>query len=56
MGVYEVGFVLVRCHIQRKLSLGVGIEATSLGATGFAGDIHTARRLLGSSGFSGPAF
>lgn len=49
---YEVGFILVRCHVQAPLKLGDGIEAIPLGATGFSGDIHTARKLLTSVGFS----
>ena len=52
MALYEVGFIVVRCHIQKRLSLGCHVEAVPLGATGFAGDIHTARKLLISSGFN----
>jgi hypothetical protein len=52
MALYEVGFIVVRCHIQKRLSLGSHVEAVPLGATGFAGDIHTARKLLISSGFN----
>jgi hypothetical protein len=52
MALYEIGFILVRCHIQKRLSLGGHVEAIPLGATGFAGDIHTARGLLSSSGFN----
>lgn len=52
MALYEIGFILVRCHIQKRLSLGEQVEAVPLGATGFAGDIHTARGLLIGSGFN----
>lgn len=52
MALYEIGFILVRCHIQERLSLGGQVDAIPLGATGFAGDIHTARGLLSSSGFN----
>lgn len=51
MPLYEIGFIVVRCHIQKPLRFGSGIEAIPLGATGFQGDIHTVRRLLGSAGF-----
>ncbi len=52
MALYEIGFILTRCHIQKPLSLGGHIEAIPLGATGFAGDIHTARGLLSCTGFN----
>lgn len=52
MGTYEVGSIVLRCHIQKTLDLGYGVQARPLGTTGYSGDLHTARRLLGSVGFS----
>ena len=51
MGIYEVGFLLGRCHLQKRITLSDGSEAIPLGPTGFAGEIHDVRALLEKAGF-----
>jgi hypothetical protein len=51
MAIYEVGFLLGRCHLQKRITLSDGSEAIPLGPTGFAGEIHDVRALLEKAGF-----
>ena len=51
MAIYEVGFLLGRCHLQKRITLSDGSEAIPLGPTGFAGEIHDVRALLEKAAF-----
>jgi hypothetical protein len=51
LAIYEVGFLLGRCHLQKRITLSDGSEAIPLGPTGFAGEIHDVRVLLAKVDF-----
>jgi len=51
MHTYAVGFIFARCHLQKRIALTGGAEALPLGRTGFKGEIHDVRSLLGAAGF-----
>lgn len=51
MAIYQVGFIFNRCHLQRRVTLANDAEAVPLGRTGFKGEIHDVRSLLGAAGF-----
>ena len=48
---YSIGFIFVRCHLQKRVSLADGAEALPIGRTGFKGEIYDVRALLGAAGF-----
>ena len=53
MPTYRCGLILTRCFLQAPLQLSAGVVAAPLSATGSAGFLHDARRLLdGSARFS----
>jgi len=52
MATYEVGFIFLRCHLQKRFTLSGGAEAVPIGRTGFKGEIHEVRALLGAAGFN----
>ena len=43
---FEVGFIYNRCFIQKTIELSSGVKIIPLPQTGFAGEIHDARRQL----------
>ncbi len=47
MGNYKVGFIYNRCFIQKKIELSSGVTIEPLPQTGFAGEIHNSKKLLG---------
>lgn len=49
---YEVGFIYNRCFIQKPLELSSGVVVSPLAQTGFAGEIHDARKQLDSVDFA----
>jgi len=49
---YEVGFIYNRCFIQKSIKLASGAVISPLSQTGFAGEIHDARRQLDSVHFT----
>ena len=51
MRTYTVGFIFIRCHLQKRVVLSDGAEAIPLGRTGFRGEIHDIRSLLSAAGF-----
>ncbi len=46
MDIYRVGFIYVRCFLQKSVGLADGIDLVPLLPTGFAGGIHDGRRLF----------
>jgi len=52
MRPYRVGFIYTRCFIQKRIVLRPGVQVIPLSPTGFSGDIHDSRSLLGQAGFS----
>lgn len=51
MNNYKVGFIFHSCFLQKKISLSEDVEISPLNQTGFAGEIHDARKLLTSVPF-----
>lgn len=52
MEKYTVGFIYNRCFVQKNINLGSGVDICPLPPTGFAGEIHDARKLLDTVRFS----
>ena len=52
METYKVGFIYNRCFIQKTIELPSGTIIIPLSQTGFAGEIHDARRQLESVRFT----
>ncbi len=52
MEKYKVGFIYNRCFIQKSIELPSGAIISPLSQTGFAGEIHDARRQLESLRFT----
>lgn len=51
MASYEVGYIYGRSFLQKEINPIGNCVATPLGSTGYAGDIHDARRLLEAARF-----
>ncbi len=51
MDSFRVGFIYNRCFTQKKITLKSGVTICPLHQTGFAGEIHDARRLLALAQF-----
>ena len=49
---YTVGFIYNRCFIQKAISLPSGARISPLSQTGFAGEIHDAKKQLSSVKFT----